>query len=268
MDKFNPTKATIEAYIRSVYANYDYKDISICPQCHREDCKRYSKLKLKLLSKDNFKKKWIQNCSQFSTNMPQILTEEKRITNILNHMEVQEGNISHLYKDTRGLITIGIGTNLDSMNLKEVYQLPFKIGNRLASRDEIQQELNRIKAMPKGMTADKYKNGSNGLFLSENAITQLAQNHIIADRNNLRKIYKNFDSFSPNLQSALQDMIYSLGYNGLKKFNKFNHAINTWDFETAAHESSRKGVGAERNTLIRNNILKEYEILKEIQNQR
>lgn len=66
-----------------------------------------------------------------------------------------EGNIGHMYLDTKGLVTIGIGNLIDPVSLATPLPFQFKIGNqagaiagRVATTQEIEAEWRTLKNHP------------------------------------------------------------------------------------------------------------------------
>jgi len=64
--------------------------------------------------------------------------------------------------------------------------------------------------------------------------------------------FSDYEKYPKSAQEAVTDMAYNLGLNGLlTKFPKFVDAVKKQDWDQAAQESKRKGVGFERNQAVR-----------------
>jgi len=62
--------------------------------------------------------------------------QKKRLEIIVRAVEMHEGVMEHMYVDSVGLLTVGIGTMIDRENAQALYELPFKIANRAATTAE------------------------------------------------------------------------------------------------------------------------------------
>lgn len=64
----------------------------------------------------------------------------------------------------------------------------------------------------------------------------------------MKGLYSGYDNFPNEGKTALVDMGFNLGINKLKSgFPNFNSAINRGDWNAAADESHRTGIGDKRN---------------------
>ncbi len=62
--------------------------------------------------------------------------QNKRLQIIVRAVEMHEGLLEHMYADSVGLLTVGIGTMIDRENAQSIYELPFKVGARAATTAE------------------------------------------------------------------------------------------------------------------------------------
>jgi len=63
-------------------------------------------------------------------------SQDKRMEIMVRVVELHEGVKEHMYVDSVGLLTTGIGTMIDRENAQILYELPFKIANREATKAE------------------------------------------------------------------------------------------------------------------------------------
>ena len=63
----------------------------------------------------------------------------------------------------------------------------------------------------------------------------------------LRKVIPSWDQLPSPAQVALFDMGFNLGIGGLQKFRNLLAAVDARDWERAAAECHRKGIGDDRN---------------------
>lgn len=184
-----------------------------------------------------------------------------------NKLEEYEDRINHLYIDINGNVTVGIGhliINKNAMSGVTLYKVQNDKLTGPATLQEKMTEFENIKKLPYGQnyTAGYYKQHTS-LIMKDSDIDFLKNNHIDTFYQELKTTYKkengflaNFDDFEPNLQLALFDMVFNLGTPTLKNnFPKFNTALKSDDYTTAANESHRKGISEERNNYVKNLLL-------------
>ena len=149
-----------------------------------------------------------------------------------------EGAVDHCYLDTAGVVTVGVGFALHS--LQDVWKLPWSPNAQAACAD-----WNIVKGQAKGHLASFYKRfcmarlpvaHMRPLFAAKMQGFQ----KLIAER------WKLYDQ-PINAQVALSDLVWNVGPAGLNKFAKLHAAVMARDWETAAVESRRKGIGDARN---------------------
>src|SRR5205807_1406002 len=63
----------------------------------------------------------------------------------------------------------------------------------------------------------------------------------------LKAVLPNWETYPEPAQAALFDMAYNLGIGGLKKFPHMLAAVDAADWDTAAKECHRNGIGDARN---------------------
>lgn len=120
-----------------------------------------------------------------------------------------EGNVPHMYLDTEGQVTIGIGHMMPSAAAAQKVNFLRADGIK-ASAEEIKNEFDKVKSMRKSQSADKYEPFTK-LHITEQEIYRLTDNHLINFHKELKNLYLGFDSFPKNVRFALFDMIYNLG---------------------------------------------------------
>ena len=115
----------------------------------------------------------------------------------------------HVYMDTKNHPTIGIGVNLDNMNNRKTLA---KMGVD-------------VNALIKGK-----------IDLNDNQVRQLYDinfNRALADA---KKFIPTLNSLPLNVQKAIIDMSFNIGYNKLSQFTNLKDALTKRDFKRAAHE--------------------------------
>lgn len=179
-----------------------------------------------------------------------MLTAEERIT-LRRNLTRYEGRVAHMYLDSHGYVTTGVGHLLPTAH--DAAKLPFRAKDgRRASIDEIRLEYDRIQALPKERLHAYYRQHAT-LFLSDAEIDQLTNEHITTFHRELRRLYAGFDSFPPSARLALFDMIFNLGLTKLRtSWPRLNAAAANRDWLEAAQQCNRKRpVSEERNKYVR-----------------
>lgn len=166
-------------------------------------------------------------------------------------VEEWEGNVDHMYLDTRGFVTVGKGKMLPTAS--DAVALAFlRQGTDVpASEDEIRAEYNLIAEMVEdvGRDADYFGQFTN-LYLPQADVDRLVTDHMRGDFEALLQQYPGFGNLPLSVQIALWDMIYNLGSSGLAEFRLLRQAILDGNWEEAARQSHRQGPSEERNRFV------------------
>jgi len=189
------------------------------------------------------------------------ISTETRAT-LKKHLTLYEGNFKHLYLDTKGKVTVGIGhliTNKNAMSGVTLYKVKNNLLSQPATLQEKMTEFTNIAKLPWGNRygAKSFENITT-LRMKDFDINNLFNKHLDSFYIDLKNIYKkdkgyskNFDEFDSKVQLALFDMIFNLGATKLiNSFPKFNDAIKKGDFEKAAKESHRLDIVEKRNKYV------------------
>ena len=156
-----------------------------------------------------------------------------------------EGNIPHMYRCTGGKVTVGVGRAFESA--AEACKFSWRIGNQPAKASDIAGDFLRVSAAELNHPAGFYKKLTTCTMLPEDISTLLDQD-ISRFEEELKQKLPNWNSYPDEVQRALFDMGYNLGVNGLLgKFPKMLAAVNAHEWETAAKECQRQGIGDARN---------------------
>lgn len=188
-------------------------------------------------------------------------------SSLRNTLADYEGYIKHLYLDTEGNVTIGVGhmiPNKNAMSGVTMYKVQNDKITQPATLQEKMDEYEVIRKMPFGADfSDKYYKKHTSLTMKDLDVDFLTNKHIDKFYSELKSIYtKNkgypvdFDSLHQNVQLALFDMAFNMGTPTLKNnFPKFNSALKSNDYKLAAKESHRKDIGEDRNNYVRDLFL-------------
>jgi GH24 family phage-related lysozyme (muramidase) len=124
-------------------------------------------------------------------------------------IENWEGRRNHVYLDSHGHPTIGIGFNLD----------------RADAREKIEDL---------GLDYDEVRAGNRDL--TDDQIDQLFDADLDQAIDDAGQIISNFDSLPGARQTLVVDMIFNLGATGFSNFRRAISAIDNENWETAADE--------------------------------
>ncbi|SRR5579871_4897031 len=158
-----------------------------------------------------------------------------------------EGNISHMYLDTAGLVTAGIGHMIP--HVAAAQQIPFVVRatGAPAAVDHIAADYRAVAAAQKGQPMQVYQRITACILADGWAIRDAA----FRLRNEffplLSAAYPDLDTYPLPAQVALLDMIYNLGAAGLAKFRHLHSSIEAKDWAAAARQCHRMGIQASRN---------------------
>src|ERR1700744_58847 len=152
-----------------------------------------------------------------------------------------EGSTSYMYLCTGGAVTVGVGHAIANSPLAQ--HLPW-IGAPTPER--IAADFARIAAAGKGLPAAHYQ-ALTQCRLDELSVEALLAADLAAFEKELTSYLPAWERFPEPAQQALFDMAYNLGVGGLLKFRKLLAACTSGQWEIAATECHRAGIGDERN---------------------
>ena len=129
----------------------------------------------------------------------------KSSDNLYNQLARHEGVVRKPYYDTKGNLTVGIGFNLNDSNNQKVLR-------KLNIRKE---------DLSKG--------------LNDNQIKALFDESMKIAKADALKYLPNLYSHPVQVQNAIIDMSFNLGYNRLNKFTELRKSLMNKDYKTAAN---------------------------------
>jgi len=158
-----------------------------------------------------------------------------------------------MYRDTVGKVTVGVGLMLP--DAKAAQALPFTLGTRPATLEEIAAEYARVDTLPLGRASAFYKSPT-ALQLTQQTIDAKLTSVLEGFEADLRTQLPHYDTLPDSVKMALLDMIYNLGPAGL--FNGFPHliaAVESGSWAEAAARCLRRGPSPARNNWTREQFL-------------
>jgi GH24 family phage-related lysozyme (muramidase) len=196
----------------------------------------------------------------------------------LKEIKVFEGIVRHMYRDSKGLVTVGIGFLIENKFTHAITdegkKMPFVVANTAqpAGESQILADFDTVIKQPyinsrgKPFPAAHFKKGVTKLEveLSENYINDRFNELVASFWNELQVEYPLFNTYPMPVQFALLDMIFNLGRgkewkekksgkiksNGIHKYQDLRRALNVPDWKKAGDSCHRGGIDNTRNMRI------------------
>ena len=187
---------------------------------------------------------------------------------VVDFIKKYEGVKTHLYKDHKGYLTIGVGHRV--LTRSDARDLPFYVHDvnevpvRRADQRDIDMMFNNVRALPFGgnIGADLFKhhNKSHVRLKSEDVDTLLRRDLRIKAEE-LRKNWLYFDQYNSHLKKVMMDIHFNTGNLTPKKWPKLAKAIYDRDKLGVIRETQRKTKHQERNDAVKT-ILTEMDVVR------
>jgi GH24 family phage-related lysozyme (muramidase) len=158
-----------------------------------------------------------------------------------------EGSIPHMYLDTVGKVTVGVGFMLPSPEAAKKMKFIDRETGEPATDNEIERDFNAVQDQEKGNRAQYYEQFTR-LDLPDEEIDSYLEKRIEEFQNGLRGKFDDYDNYPEAAREGLLDMAFNLGVEGLvNKFPTFTAAAREGDWAKCAQECHRRNIGEERN---------------------
>ena len=183
-------------------------------------------------------------------------------TEVSKNVEKYEGRISHIYLDTVGKVTVGIGHMIpNNVAMSSVIMYKKGVNNLLvlATSAEKHAEYDAIKKQRFGRSYGASTFNKHATLIMKDAdINAQRDKHIQSFYKELTGYYTTtngfttaFDAMPSEVQKALFDMVFNLGITKLKnQYVKFNGFIKSEKWDDAAKQSNRIGISPTRNKYV------------------
>lgn len=153
-----------------------------------------------------------------------------------------EGRVSHLYLDTRGLVTTGVGNLVDPISL--ALPLPWQTpGGAPASLRQAQADWWRVKSLPKGLPAGHYSSPE-ALVLTDEAIDELVLHRLDVDAVALERTFPDFPDWPAPAQQAVLSLAWACGTGWPVEFPHCAAAVAAQDWTSASQRCGIHGNAA------------------------
>ena len=178
------------------------------------------------------------------------LSEQNLLARAREHLRKEENDLPHIYLDTKGYKTVGVGTNIDDR--KKFISIDWQKDNRPATEQEkseafeVFERVKRRKEYGQKYGAKWYKDKS-PLRISKETSDKLLNEHLNNDLISLRKTFVEFDSFPEELQDVLLDIKYNVGNVSNEKWPKLHEGIKNINLNAILNNVHRQDVPAKRN---------------------
>lgn len=161
-----------------------------------------------------------------------------------------EGIVPHLYLDSGGLLTCGVGFLVEDE--RELRRLPWSpnvqaaVADARAVKDTLHVEPGQLWH---ARAASAYRPLCSAR-LSEASMHAIFADKVLAFRRAIDPAWK-LTNWPEPVQLALVDMAYNLGVGGLNKYRRLQMAVFARQWHVAADECARRGIQAARNEATR-----------------
>jgi len=166
---------------------------------------------------------------------------------IRDDLKADEGCIQHMYLDTRGYVTVGVGHLVRNSEAAKKLRFICRDSGADATPEQIESDYRSVKRQPPAKVASFYK-AATALDLPMTEIEALLNQQIDEFEAGIRARLQKYDQFPDDARKALLDMAFNLGIQGLfKKFPKLIAFAEQEDWEGCAKECRRIGISDARN---------------------
>ena len=187
------------------------------------------------------------------------ISDEDLYARMWENIKEQEDIISHPYLDTKGLITIGGGANVNDWNVFK--NLNVTVDGIPATEAQKLEAYNRMRQLSeekdvngnyvnRSSRADAFENKTN-IRISDAETRGLAQNHMNNDLAHVRGEFSDFDNFPLPLKEVLLDIQYNTGNLNQQNWPNLYSAIRNHDVNGIVSNVHRRDVAQRRNNWTR-----------------
>ncbi len=163
---------------------------------------------------------------------------------VIPRVQSFEGRVRYMYKCTGGEVTIGCGHAIETPG--DAPKLTWSINGRPATDDEVLADYASVAAVEKGPPATFYASLTQ-CRMADPDIDALLAADIARFEASLADAFPDWNTYPEPAQEALFDMAFNLGIGGLKKFTHMLAAVDAGQWNVAAAQCHRQGIGEARN---------------------
>lgn len=189
----------------------------------------------------------LQQKNQPQENKSMVADKDKKIRDRMYPViKGYEKEIDFPYKDSKGYITVGVGSNIDNRQQFEAVKWVDEKGSAV-SKEAVRHHYQKLKDFTgKNYVADYFKEFT-PLRLPEVERIRLFEEHMKQDLQDLRKTFENFDEFPMEMQDVLLDIKYNTGNVEKTKWPNLHKAISERNLKNIIANVHRKDIDEKRN---------------------
>lgn len=164
-----------------------------------------------------------------------------------------EGVINHMYLDSKGFVTVGVGYLLPNADSASKLTFVLKSNGNPATKTEKESDWNTISQQEKNHQPAYYDQFAK-LKLNQEDINTYLDQKLQSCEKELMNLFteSEYSHYPQKAQEALLDMIFNLGLTQfINKFPNLVNAVKKKDWKTAANECHRLGISESRNNEIK-----------------
>jgi GH24 family phage-related lysozyme (muramidase) len=162
-------------------------------------------------------------------------------------LKTHEGCVSYMYLDTAGHVTVGVGHMIGCCGDAEQLKFMLRQTGMDATAAQIANDFNRVNQQQKAQLFTHYKQFTL-LDMPAAAIEALLEADIAEKEAAVRRRFHGYDTYPLEAKTALLDMAFNLGVEGLaSKFPRLKAAAEAGNWKTCAAECKRNGIQESRN---------------------
>lgn len=161
-----------------------------------------------------------------------------------------EGNVPHMYLDTEGNVTVGVGKLLAGADSATLLPFVHRLDGKPATAEEKRLEWTTIHRLKKARNPSYYAPHTT-LLLPQPDIDAILTKGLRSSQGELLGIFTDYFTYPEAVREALLDMMFNLGGPKFRKFVELIKAAKQKKWSVCARESHRIGIPEERNTVIR-----------------
>lgn len=146
-----------------------------------------------------------------------------------------EGRVRWIYADVKGLCTTGVGNLLVSADVACELPWRFMDDGSWAPEGLVRREWDRVKAMPPGLAAARYRGA---IYLEDSDIDALVGKQLAANDAVLRRIFPDYDAWPAEARKGTRSLAWAAGAGLDHGWPHFTAAARAQDWATCARESA------------------------------
>jgi hypothetical protein len=215
--------------------------------------------------------RWVVNVSAASSTAAKEPYSAAHDNDYREKLTIFERDVPHMYLDTEGNVTVGVGAKLSGSDLATT-RFVHRANGKLASESEKAAAFGAVSRSLAGQKPYHYRRlKENDLDLAPGETQRLLKSRLERAEDDCRQLLKGWDGYPLPAQLALLDMVYNMGRGGpltaaqiaqsakergLYQFHNLRRAAESGDWLAASRECHRKApVNDERNNWTRNEFV-------------